>query len=261
MSQPALLEAQGLVKAYGGLKAVQDFDLNVYPGELVGLIGPNGAGKTTTFKLLSGFERPTAGRIFFRGEEITNLSPPTVAAKGLIRTFQRTSVFPKLTLLQSVLLGSHRTLHRPGGKLLLGAGARQQAELEAEAVRLLGLFGLADMAHLTASQLSYGDQRNLALATVLMAKPTMLLLDEPAAGMSTEEATRLAQTVRQIRDSGVTVLMVDHNVRLMMGICDRVVVMHHGAKLSEGAPEEVQRDPEVWRVYLGKHVAQPAGGT
>jgi branched-chain amino acid transport system ATP-binding protein len=242
-----------LTVRFGGLTAVNGVSFAVDEGKIVGLIGPNGAGKTTCFGLITGFLRPSHGRVRFRGRTLTGLAPHLIAREGLVRTFQKTSLFPRLTVHQNVMIGQQARL-RPHVWPALAGTATQQRELTTVRERaddVLELLGLPDVRDLEARMLSYGEQRSLAIAIALASRPVLLLLDEPAAGLTPAESRRLMDLIQQVRRSGVTVLLVEHDMKVVMGICDHLVVLDHGQKIAEGAPREIRQRPDVIRVYLG----------
>jgi branched-chain amino acid transport system ATP-binding protein len=245
-----LLEARDLSKRFGGLTAVNSLDLSVEPGEIVGLIGPNGAGKTTCFNLLSGFLSPTSGSVVFDGEDITGRRPHEIVARGLVRTFQHTTLFQELSVLENVLLGLH--LHSRTGLRQLLFSPRvfpsHEIALSRDVLEFTGLVADADQ---PAKTLPHGHQRVLGIAMALAARPRLLLLDEPVTGMNLEESARVMSLVKTIRDRGTTILLVEHNMKAVMGTCERIVVLNFGQKLAEGPPAEVTADAEVIRAYLG----------
>jgi len=250
---PAGLSVQNLTKRYGGLSAVEAVSFDVVAGEMLGLIGPNGAGKTTCLSLVSGFVPPSSGEVSFDGQPVVNAAPHRNAARGLVRTFQQNSVCASLTAFDNVVLGTH--LLAP--ETLLACLVRTPGFRRREALRhawawhCIGLAGLGERAGTPAAQLSYGEQRMVSIAAALAARPRMLLLDEPAAGLNHTEANELAALLRRLRASGLTILIVDHNLRMIMGLCDRIVVLHGGKLLAEGTPAEVTTTPEVVHAYLG----------
>ena len=249
----SLLELEQLTKYFGGLPAVHGLDLLVEKGEIVGLIGPNGAGKTTVFNLISGYLTPTKGKVIFKGEEITGLKMHKVAKRGLVRTFQHSALFTELTVLQNLLIGLH--LHAKVNLLgdVLGRKTTQyeKKRLEEKALELLELMELARFRDYPASGLTHGYQRLLGVAIALAANPELILLDEPATGMNPEERKLMMQHIRSIAERGITVLLVEHSMRVVMGVCERICFLNFGEKMAEGRPEEIQRDKRVIEAYLG----------
>jgi len=255
-----LLAVRELSRDFAGVRALRDVSLDVGESEVVGLIGPNGAGKTTLLTIVAGDLPPSRGRVEFRGKVLTGLSASAVAKCGVVRTYQRTSLFAKLTVLENVRIGAHLSTDIGIATAIFRRKATQreeQAVLE-HALETLEFVGLRDRLDVVAEHLPYGDQRRLGVAIALAARPALLMLDEPAAGMNPEEAGALLRLIRAIRKRGISVLLIDHNMRLIMQLCDRVVVLDHGERIAEGTPPEVSQDPRVIRVYLGD--AEEHGG-
>jgi branched-chain amino acid transport system ATP-binding protein len=238
---------------FGGLVAISDMSFTVGEGEIVSLIGPNGAGKTTAFNVMTGFLTPSAGRVTYRNTALSGLKPHQIADLGLIRTFQRTSVFPNDTVHDNLLIG----LHRQGRVRLLDAilglpGARaSERKLRQRATELLEWVGLERRAHDAAGSLSYGEQRLVGVALALAAEPSMLLLDEPVSGMNASETHRFVELIRSIRDRGITILLVEHDMPMVMTVSDRIVVLNYGRIIAEGTPDVIRNDPAVIEAYLG----------
>jgi branched-chain amino acid transport system ATP-binding protein len=248
-----LLEVTGVSKRFGGVHAVNDVSFRVEKGMIKAVIGPNGAGKTTLFNMVSGFSAPDAGSITFGGQPIHGRLPHRVAARGVSRTFQNIRLFPQMSALENVMVGRHLRA-RSGflaGMLSLGLSRREDREVRARALDVMEFLGIAALAELDATSLAYGQQRAVELARALASDPEMVLLDEPAAGLNIRETRDLAALITRVRARGITVLLVEHDMSLVMGICDEVLVLSYGEKIADAEPRSVQRDPQVVKVYLG----------
>jgi branched-chain amino acid transport system ATP-binding protein len=255
----SLLEVEGLGRTFDGLRAVSNLSFSIRADEILGLIGPNGAGKTTIVNLLSGMIKPTAGKIILTGEDVTGQAPHRLARKGLVRTFQATAIWGGRTVRENALRGAYIKRYPGFGPALFGTphAKRMRAEADRFVGELLSWFSLDRMADRVAASLPYGFQKTLGIVIALAAEPRLVLLDEPVAGLSAEETDRIRDAILRVRERGISLLAIDHNMRFISGLCDRVIVVAHGEELARGRPQEVLRSPAVIEAYLGKSHVLP----
>lgn len=248
-----MLETSKLTKHFRGLKAVNDLDLNVGAGEIAGIIGPNGAGKTTVFNMVTGFLRPTSGKIIFNGKDITGLKPHSIAGLGIVRTFQLDRIFHNFTVLENVVTASHLSARIGFWEAVFHTSRYRKKDRNTWecAVKTLKFLRMDDKKDEIARNLSHGHQKMLGIAIAMAARPKLLLLDEPLAGMNPMEVARSLDIIREIRKQGTSVLLIEHNMKAVMSVCDRIVVLNFGTEIARGTPDEVRQNKEVVQAYLG----------
>ena len=250
-----IIEVRDVTMRFGGLTAVSQLDIRIPRGGIVGLIGPNGAGKTTVFNVITGFYTPQEGKVFFEGRDITGVKPHRICAAGMARTFQNIRLFHNETALENVMIGRHVRRKSHWWSAVLGLAAGEEAAIRARAAELLDRVGLAAHGDEKASAQPYGAQRRLEIARALATDPTFLLLDEPAAGMNPQESMELMRFIRQIRDEfGLTILLIEHDMKVVMGVCEHIWVLEYGQIIADGAPEAIRANPRVIEAYLGEEV-------
>jgi len=250
----ALLAVESLTRRFGGLTAVDNLSFQIEPGAIHGLIGPNGAGKTTTFNVISGYYKPSAGRVVYDGRDISGMKTSDITELGLVRTFQATTLFHEFTVFDNVLVGCHLKARIDPFSVILGLKKDREARARAKVGEILDFMELAAVKDELCSNLPHGVQRTLGIAIALATEPKLLMLDEPFTGMNPEETRHMMGLIRQVRDSGVTILLVEHDMQAVMGLCEKITVLNFGSLLAEGEPDEIRANPDVVEAYLGTTV-------
>jgi branched-chain amino acid transport system ATP-binding protein len=250
----AILKIDDVTKDFKGLRALDSVNFEVHNNEIVGLVGPNGSGKTTLINIISGFLQPTEGNIVFKGETIAGLRPHEIVHRGIARTFQLTSLFPSLTVEENLIIGRHRMINSStlGSFFQTRSYREEEREARQKAKEILNFMGMEKQKDMVAKNLPFGDQRSAEIAIALATEPELLLVDEPAAGMNLDEQNKLVGLLQRIRQIGITMLIVEHKMKVVMGVCSSIVVLNYGVKIARGTPEEIAHDDEVIRVYLGR---------
>jgi branched-chain amino acid transport system ATP-binding protein len=249
-----LLEVRKLNKNFGGLKAVSQLDFDVHEGEILGLVGPNGAGKTTVFNLITGIYVPNGGKILFHEEDITGLKSHKIASKGIARTFQLTTLYSNCSALENVVMGHHLKMKTGVWSILWRTPPywREEKKARQSSLQFLEFIGLCGHEDILAKNLPHGHQQRLKIAIAISSSPKLLLLDEPVSGMNPEETSEMMALISKIRAGGITIIMIEHDMKAVMGLCDRIVVINYGEKLAEGSPQQIKENPEVIEAYLGR---------
>lgn len=252
-----ILKVEGLSKSFGGLRAVEDLTFEAERGRILSLIGPNGAGKTTAFNLITGVTEPSGGRVIFDGQPVTGMKPSALAERGMSRTFQNLQIFFNMTAVENVMVGAHLHIARGflSSLLCLPHLRRSEKETRIHAVELMRFVGLGVYIDSDANSMPFGALKRLEIARALASRPKLLLLDEPAAGLNPTERAEIAAVIRKIAETGMTVILVEHDMKMVMGLSDHIVALDHGRKIAEGTPQEIRSNPEVIRAYLGEQAA------
>lgn len=249
-----MLEIRGITQRFGGVTALDDVSFSVHPNEITGVIGPNGAGKTTLFNIISGIYRQSAGTILFDGKDVSGLAPEQLAARGMVRTFQNIELFGQMTVLENVMVGLHTKSHSGLLSCMIKTPGNRSEErqMREKALTWLNFTGIADLADIKAGNLPFGQGRLLEIARAMALEPRIILMDEPAAGLNSRETVELATLIRKIRESGITVVLVEHDMELVMDVCDSILVLNLGRRLAVGTPREIQENQAVIAAYLGE---------